>query len=145
MTAAHEAVPDEAVPAGPDAVSSEGETRRRAKSVPTALPSALSDTLTGHAPSSPEQAAERTRQYLASLLTGHSVLNLDPPSIRTTWAAHRKAAAHWEAALVRYPRLAYGLAHTTACAVIYLLLWACSTPAGLLVTAGSVTACWFWL
>lgn len=76
---------------------------------------------------------------------GHSLLHLDPPSVQSVWAGHRKAAARWDGALLRGLRLTYGVLHTAITVPVYIILWATSTPAGLVITAVLLTAAAVWL
>lgn len=102
--------------------------------------------------SSAEQAVNRAlnsfgqiSKLYAKAAHGHSLLHLDPPSVASVWAGHRKAAAHWNSPVARGLRLTYGVLHTTAVIPVYIVLWAISTPAGLLVTAALLTAAAVWL
>lgn len=152
MTELQRAVPERAVALGPPAAVSEEETRRRAKSVPASLPlqpvtapedNALSPA--GEALSRAIGAYGQIGALYAKVAHGHSLLHLDPPSVQAVWAGHRKAAAHWNSPIARSLRLFYGVLHTTATIPIYVILWATSTPAGLVITAVLLTAAAVWL
>lgn len=90
-------------------------------------------------------ALSRALNAFGHIAHGHSLLHLDPPSVQGVWAGHRKAAEHWNAPLARGLRLSYGVVHTTATVPVYVLLWATSTPAGLIVTAALLAAAAIWL
>lgn len=149
---ADEAAGRAVAPRGPTAESHGVQARAREGTAPTAL---LLKPVTpppadGGSPS--EQALSRAinaygqigRLY-AKAAHGHSLLHLDPPSVQAVWAGHRRAAAHWNSPLARGLRLSYGVLHTGATIPVYVLLWATSTPAGLIVTAALLAAGAVWL
>lgn len=78
---------------------------------------------------------------------GHPLHHDPPPNAAALWAQHQKAAGRigtlWP--IARYPRLAYGLVHTTAATAIYWLLWATFSPIGLIVTVAVTWACGHYL
>lgn len=78
------------------------------------------------------------------LATGENPLGIQPPDVFALWRQHREAAARWNAPVIRYPRLAYGLGHTTAAVSAYWLLWATFSPAGLVITAVILAAFYHW-
>jgi len=81
---------------------------------------------------------------VTALATGDNPLGIQPPDVFALWRQHREAAAHWNAALVRYPRLAYGLGHTGAAVSAYWLLWATFSPAGLVIVIALTWAFIHW-
>ena len=68
-----------------------------------------------------------------------------PPSIQENHAAHREAAAQWEAALIRWPRHAWGFGHTCAKATVEWLLAITFSPVGAVLAVAFIIVCWFWL
>jgi hypothetical protein len=71
---------------------------------------------------------------VTALATGDNPLGIQPPDVFALWRQHREAAAHWNAPVIRIPRLAYGLVHTGAVTTGYWLFWATFSPAGLILT-----------
>lgn len=138
------AVAQRAVPLEPDAKGSDAETRRRAKSIPTALPLKPVTAPGDDSPSPADQARLWLLPRLTAIATGDNPLGIQPPDVFALWRKHREAAAHWNAPVIRYPRLAYGLVHTTAAVSAYWLLWATFSPAGLVITAALLAAFIYW-
>lgn len=81
---------------------------------------------------------------LASV-AGASLLHARPPSLHSAWQAHRDAAARWDAAAIRYPRYAFGIVHVAVKGAADLILVVSASPAGLVLAAILVAACWLWL
>ena len=73
-----------------------------------------------------------------------SLIHSQPPTFHEAWAHHHECARHYEAALLKYPRLAWGYFHLL---VIKPLLngleWVTESPARFIVTAAILTIIWF--
>ena len=78
------------------------------------------------------------------MATGDNPLGIQPPDVFALWRKHREAAAQWNAPVIRYPRLGYGVAHTSVAVTGYWLLWATFSPAGLVITAALLAAFFYW-
>jgi hypothetical protein len=141
---------EEAVPAGTPETRTQAQdlAPTREASVATALPAALPLKPVTHpkddAPSPAEQARMWLLPRLTALATGDNPLGIQPPDVFALWRQHREAAGHWNAAVIRYPRLAYGLAHTSVAITGYWLFWATFSPAGLVITAALLAAFFYW-
>ena len=139
----------EAVEAGsPDAADHRAAARRRA-SIVTELPSPEPEgspafPAAGHALSRAGEVAATASSRFADL-AARPLIHLHPPAVSAVWARHHEAASHWDAALVRVPRLAWGVMHTGVTGVIYGLLWATSSPAGFVVLVVLTVACRIWI
>src|ERR1035441_1811794 len=83
------------------------EARGRAESVPTALSRIQLRNADGDVPSRADEVRDRLAvlgTQLAARAVSISAVAMRPPSISENHAAHREAAAQWEAALIRWPR-----------------------------------------
>jgi hypothetical protein len=111
---------------------------QRARSVPTAVPATSSDT-------PPGDTASRVRLVLLalpSLLTGASLLALQPPALAQAWARHLECARHYKRWYFRWPRYCWGAFHVSVTALVRVAEWVTSSPP-LFVTAAAVAA-GFW-
>jgi hypothetical protein len=68
-----------------------------------------------------------------------------PLSVAELHAAHRDAAAQWEAGLLRVPRQVWGALHTAAHAAAFWLLAVLFSPAGAVLALAFIAVCWIWL
>ena len=142
-THAEEAV-QEAVVLDGTVPDSQRQCAQRAKSITTALPLPQTPDV------SPRVAAARERlavlgAQLAARAVSISAVAMRPPSIQENHAAHREAAAQWEAALIRWPRHAWGFGHTCAKATADWLLAITFSPVGAVLAVAFIIVCWFWL
>jgi len=78
------------------------------------------------------------------VLTGASAWESAPPSLAVIWAHHSASARYYSAALVRYPRYAFGGAHIGVAALAYLLVLATDSAWKILGLA-AVLALLVWL
>jgi hypothetical protein len=124
----------------------------REPSVPTALPAVQTAfsplTRSGDSPSRADEARERLALLgarVAARAVSISAVAMRPPSIQENHAAHREAAAQWEAALIRWPRHAWGFGHTCAKATADWLLAITFSPVGAVLAVAFIIVCWFWL
>jgi hypothetical protein len=77
----------------------------------------------GKAPRVPPWAA------VAGVMQGASVIGSPPPAILTVWSRHVVSAKFYKHRLVRWPRIAFGAAHTwLIVAPAYFLAWATDSP-----------------
>jgi hypothetical protein len=81
----------------------------------------------------------------AAVTTGASLLHAQPPSLADSRKRHHEAAGHFEAALLRYPRLAWGYLHLALKAGLHVLEWVTESPPRLLVAAAFLVILYFWL
>ena len=124
------------------------EARGRAESVPTALPGIQLRNADGDSASRADEARERLAVAFARVtarLAMTAAVATRPPSVKEMHASHREAAAQWEAGLIRWPRHAYGAAHTIAKAVTDWLFAITFSPAGLILAVAFLATLWFWL
>ena len=128
------------------------ETRGRAVSVPTALvtvqPALSPADRFGHALSRAGEwleATETWRAKVAAWLARTCQMATRPPSAAELHAAHRDAAAQWEARLLRVPRQVWGALHTAAHAAAFWLLAVLFSPAGAVLALAFIAVCWIWL
>jgi hypothetical protein len=114
------------------------QSAQRAKSVTPAPPA-------GHSDTPPGDTASRVRVVLLalpSLLTGASLLSLQPPSLAQAWARHLECARHYKRWYFRWPRYCWGAFHVSVTALVRVAEWVTSSPP-LFVTAAAVAA-GFW-
>ena len=68
-----------------------------------------------------------------------------PPSVAELHAAHRDAAAQWDAAACRWPRRVWGALHTAVYSFAYGSLAVAFSPVGFLLAVAFITVCWLYL
>lgn len=131
------------------------ETRRRARSVtaslaavPTQPPSAAPETGTE---SDRNAAFDRAREAFRGfggrprgLLTGRSLLDIDPPAVGALWAAHRLAAKRIPWPAVAAGRTAWGAVHVLIVSAAYGIGWVLFSPAWTFTAVLIVTAWILW-
>lgn len=154
MTLGNEALREEAVPEGPETRPQAEAHAQRAISVATALPFADSEGDAESLPGVPELVREWLsgpagwvqKRGAAFAAREFDVIHGPPPTLARMHERHRVAASHWDAALIRKPRQAWGLLHIALAAVLYAALDALFSPVGA-VLAGLfiLTAIHFWL
>jgi hypothetical protein len=121
-----------------------GQSAQRARSLPPAP---------GGAPQATPDITERDRLPVVrnararalAALSGPSLLHARPPSLAEQRERHHQAAAHFEAALLRWPRLAWGYWHLAVKAVLHLTEWVLESPPRLAAAAAVAVIVWFWI
>jgi len=68
-----------------------------------------------------------------------------PSTIGGLHARHREAAAHWQGALPRRARLAWGWLHTAIATLLYAALDAAFSPVGAVIAVLFIYALLHWL
>jgi hypothetical protein len=86
------------------------------------------------------------RAWLQGRVTAFAAREFDvihgpPPTLARMHERHRIAASHWDAAIIRKPRAAWGLLHIALAAALYAALDALFSPAGAAITIASVFIC----
>jgi hypothetical protein len=82
------------------------------------------------------RAAVSSAQTMA---TGTNLLAEPPPALLTVWAKHAASARYYDGWLFRWPRFAYGAAHTwVVCPVLRFIEWALDSPPKALAVAGVI-------
>lgn len=123
MTATQEEVHSE-VPSDAETESQGAEARPRATSVPTSLHEVTERSrwarLTGF------QA--KAQAAAAGVTSGASLLHARPPSLAESRQRHHVAAGHFEAGLLRWPRLAWGYCHLALKALLHVIEWVTESP-----------------
>lgn len=143
------------VPGEPGTRTTHAETRRRARSVtaslvvvPAATPDDVPETGTQSDRNEPLDRARETLTALAArsrgLLTGRSLLDIDPPAVGGLWAAHRVAAKRIPWPAVAGARTAWGAVHVLIVTIAYGAGWVLFSPAWTFATALIVTAWILW-
>jgi hypothetical protein len=65
-----------------------------------------------------------------------SLIHSQPPTFHEAWRRHHECAGHYEAALLKYPRLVWGYFHLLVIKpLLNLLEWVTESPARLVITA----------
>ena len=127
---------------------SQRQSAQRAKSIPTALSRIQPSPVTGDAVSRAREWLERVPVWQAKAAARLAFLcqmATRPPSITELHAAHREAAAQWDALAGRVPRRIWGAAHTAVYSFAYGTLAVAFSPAGFLLAVAFILTCWFWL
>lgn len=126
------------------------EARRRAGSVPTALP--LPPALPPDADTQGDRALspELVRAWLLKRAEALKARELNlihgpPPTLGAMHQRHKTAAAHWNGALPRNARLGWGALHTAVAAILYAALDAVFSPAGAVITVLAILIAINWL
>jgi hypothetical protein len=154
MTLSNEAVEEEEVPESPEPNIQAEAHAQRARSLTSALPSSLPRDDAESLPGLPELVREWLQgpagwlQKRGAAFTAREfdVIHGPPPTLARMHERHRVAASHWDAAIIRKPRAAWGLLHITLAAALYAVLDALFSPVGALITALSVyISIHFWL
>lgn len=82
---------------------------------------------------------------LAALDRAGSLRDVQPPTFRQDREWHHRCAGHYQAALVRWPRLLWGYAHLLLVKpVLEFAEWVTKSPARALVAAAVLTVIWIW-
>lgn len=158
MTAIPERQTEEAVGFDPPETRAEAQTHaQRAKSVPSALPTALplpdASEPDGDSPSPSEAARARILASLAPVIAAgrramdreFDVIHGPPPTLAAMHARHQGAAARWNGAAPKGLRLAWGLLHTAVAAIVYAALDAAFSPAGAILAVLFIFLALNWL
>jgi hypothetical protein len=126
----------------PDAPAHRAGARGRASSLPVPLPLPLAP-----APGSDSEspAAGVIAGLAGTFAIPSDLLHARPASLADAHAAHRQAAAHWNGALPRHLRHAWGWLHVALKAVLHAADWVTASPARFFVAAMVAVAVWFWL
>ena len=145
-----------AVESGDDGTRFRGaEARGRAASVPNAptLPTPLhsadlvpvtdSDALQP-APAGWQEAADRAQRYFDHISAGASLAHARPSSLAETRERHHRAAGHWNAAAMRWPRIIYGYIHLGVKSLLHLIEWVLESPPRLATAVAALYFLWFW-
>lgn len=130
---------EEAVPPQASAQTQRAGARGRASSLPVALPYPPQPRPDGN-PASP--VLER---LAATFAIPSDLLNARPSSLAGAHAAHAEAAGHWNGALPRHLRHAWGWLHLVIKAVTHAVDWIFGSPARFIVAALIAAAAWYWL
>ena len=111
--------------AGPE---SQPENAQRARSLPLPSLAALKPVT---------QRARAAGQGVARSVNGKdSLIHSQPPTFHEAWRRHHECAGHYEAALLKYPRLVWGYFHLLVIKpLLNLLEWVTESPARLVITA----------
>ena len=129
-------VPAASLPDLPSAESTRRDAPRRAESVPQ-TPADVT-----HSDASREV---RRAQIAARLgLSGASLLHARPLSLASAWEFHAASASHYSAALLRWPRYAWGAVDTVLKALMYGLGWVSESPARFVVAVAVGLVIWHW-
>lgn len=74
-----------------------------------------------------------------------SLIHAQPPTFAQARERHHQCAGHYQAALMRWPRLAWGYAHLLAVKpALNLAEWLTESPARLAVALAVAAAVWLW-
>jgi Flp pilus assembly protein TadB len=91
-----------------------------------------------------EAPQARVQAAIRGIFSGSQAWETAPPSLAAIWSHHSASARYYSAALVRYPRYAFGWLHVAIAALVYLVAIATDSVwkiAGL----AAVLALLFWL
>lgn len=85
-----------------------------------------------------------TLRAIAMIDCAGSLADAQPPSLRQDRAWHHKCAGHYQAGLIRWPRLLWGYIHLLAFVPVFRFSeWVTKSPARALVAAAILAAFWF--
>jgi hypothetical protein len=105
---------------------------------------------------SPESVTERNRwawltgvpakaqTAAAGVTSGASLLHARPPSLAESRERHHVAAGHFEAGLIRWPRIAWGYFHLAVKTALHVIEWVTESPPRLLVAGGLIVVLKLW-
>ena len=137
-TASEEKQREEAVPPDSSPETPRGEGRTCASSVtPASLASLRAVT------ERVRKAGQAASRVAAVLDKPGSLVHSQPPTFRQARDRHHECARHYQAAILRGPRLLWGYFHLLVIMpVLYLVVWVTESPARFLVTAAIIAAVW---
>jgi hypothetical protein len=140
VTTVDEAAREGSFPAGTEAPESTAEMRACAReSVAPASPSSL-DAVTQRVRSAGQVAS----RAVALLDRPGSLVHSQPPTFRQARDRHHECAGHYQALLLRLPRLAWGYVHlVVVMPVLYLAVWLTESPARFFVAVAAAASIWF--
>ena len=141
MTTVDEAAREGSSPAGAEAPESTAETRAYARASVTPPASVALQAVTDGA-----QAAQRLALSAVALLDRPgSLIDAQPPTFRQARDRHHECAGHFQAALLRWPRYAWGYVHLVFVKpVLNLAEWITESPARFTVALAIGVVIWFW-
>ena len=132
---AREGSPAETAPPSPDA-----ESAQRAKSL-TQPQSVALDVVT----QSGRAAFRFTMSVIAAADRAGSLADVQPPTLRQARDWHHRCAGHYQAALLRWPRLLWGYVHLLIIKpALNGLEWVTASPARAFVAAALLAVAWIW-
>jgi hypothetical protein len=150
MTLRNSQAVQEEVPSGAPRPESQAQADAlRAKSLSPALVTALEekpDAVTLSYRDRAQARADALGTKVRGALSGPSLWHSAPSSLEEARAGHHAAVAHWEAALMRGPRLAWGYGiHLPAKGAGHLVDWLFSSPVITVSAFLIYMACHYWL
>jgi hypothetical protein len=86
----------------------------------------------------------RAQAAAARVTSGSSLLTARPPSLAESRERHHVAAGHFEAGLIRWPRLAWGYFHLAIKTLLRVIEWVTESPPRLAVTLVLIAVLHFW-
>ena len=139
-----------ALPSESAAGFQQAEARRRARSIPNALPlhpdakpGVLVPVTQGDQAAGYVAAFERAAKWFDRIQAGESVLHTPPATMAAARERHHAAAGHFPGWLPRAVRLAYGYIHLSVKAALHLIDWVLESPPRLIVTLAAIAALWY--
>lgn len=82
---------------------------------------------------------------LAALDRAGSLSDAQPPTFRQAREWHHRCAGHYQAAIIRWPRLAWGYVHLlTVMPALRFAEWVTASPARYAVAAALLAVAWIW-
>ena len=75
---------------------------------------------------------------------GHPLLHARPPSLAESRERHHVAAGHFEAGLIRWPRIVWGYFHLAVKTVLHTVEWVTESPPRLAVAIVLIVVLHFW-
>lgn len=86
----------------------------------------------------------RAQAHAAGVTSGASLLHARPSSLAESRERHHTAAGHFEAGLIRWPRLAWGYFHLAVKALLNTIEWVTESPPRLAVAVVLIVVLHFW-
>jgi hypothetical protein len=93
----------------------------------------------------PPQVREALTHLLGAFTIPRGTNILHASGLHAAHLRHKDAAAHWEVAIIRVPRRAWGVLHLLLKACLGVLDWVTESPARTIAAAIVLVACSHWL
>jgi len=128
------------VPSAAGNESQGAEAHPRATSVPASLPEVTERNRWGWLTGSRAKA----QAAAAGVTSGASLLHARPPSLAESRERHHVAAGHFEAGLIRWPRIAWGYFHLAVKTVLHVIEWVTESPPRVIVAIVLIVVLKIW-